>query len=69
MNRRCLTEEECLKNKRAVMKNFPDGLKMSYAHNAKWRPFNNSCIDECPPGYVSILLFLCGFSTTENLMQ
>lgn len=51
MNRRCLTHEECLNNKRAVMKNFPFGMRMSYADNAKWRPFNGSCIDECPPGF------------------
>ncbi|XP_008479213.1 insulin-like peptide receptor [Diaphorina citri] len=51
MNRRCLTREECLNNKRVTTKNFPQNMRMSYSDKAKWRPFNGSCMEECPPGY------------------
>ncbi|XP_012259845.2 insulin-like receptor [Athalia rosae] len=47
LDRRCITEEECLNMNRTVHQIAYSGV----TKDPNWRPFRNSCISQCPIGF------------------
>ncbi|XP_012056411.1 PREDICTED: insulin-like receptor [Atta cephalotes] len=45
MNRRCIEEQECLQMQKP--REAPDAMK-----SRPYKPFNGTCVIECPPGYM-----------------